>query len=73
VLERQRISKKQIRLTLDMNPQIEVNELILFAENLGNIPPNTSQLLVIDGNITHRLIIESDKQKSAALYLKYKR
>lgn len=55
-----------------MNPDIELNEIILFAENLGKIPPNTSQLIIIDGTNTYRLIIESDLQKSAAIYLKYK-
>lgn len=66
------ISKKQIRLTVSMDRNRDLNEIILFAENLGNIPPNTSQLLIIDGNTTHRLVIESDKQKTAAIYLKYK-
>ncbi|MEJ6979562.1 hypothetical protein WG906_03825 [Pedobacter sp. P351] len=66
------ISKKQIRLLINMDPGLELNEIILFAENLGRIPPNTSRLIIIDGNITHQLVIESDKQKTAAIYLKYK-
>lgn len=67
-----RISKKPIRLDIDLDGRLDLNEIILYAENLGKIPPNTSQLLVIDGNNTHKLVIESDRQKSAAIYLKYK-
>ena len=67
-----RISKRPIVLNINLDPAIIQNEIILFAENLGRIPPNTSQLIVIDGNEKHRLIIESDKQKSAAVYITYK-
>ena len=67
-----RISKRPIVLNISLDPDIVQNEIILFAENLGRIPPNTSQLIVIDGNEKHRLIIESDKQKSAAVYITYK-
>lgn len=69
---RQRISKKKIRLYINLDARTDLNEIILFAENLGRIPPNTSQLLVVDGATTHKVVIESDKQKSAALYLRYK-
>ncbi|MFD2162578.1 hypothetical protein ACFSJU_09265 [Paradesertivirga mongoliensis] len=72
VANKQRISKKQVRLNINLDSRLELNEIILFAENLGRIPPNTSQLLIVDGANTHRLMIESDKQKSAAIYLKYK-
>ncbi len=72
IASKKTISKKQIRLNIDLDKNRDLNEIILFAENLGHIPPNTSQLVIIDGNITHRLVIESDKQKTAAIYLKYK-
>ncbi|MBC8053692.1 MAG: hypothetical protein H7Y13_11565 [Sphingobacteriaceae bacterium] len=72
IAAKQRISKKNIRLSINLDSRLELNEIVLFAENLGRIPPNTSQLIILDGNLTHKLIIESDKQKSAAIYLKYK-
>jgi hypothetical protein len=66
-----RISKRATLINFKLDPTIELNELLLFAENLGEIPPNTSELLVIDGSQTHRIMISSDKQKTAAVYLKY--
>lgn len=71
IVNKQRISKKQLRVSIKIDSRLPLNEILLFAENLGNIPPNTSQIVIIDGTNTHRLVIESDKQKSAALYLKY--
>ncbi|MBC7912580.1 MAG: hypothetical protein H7Y07_00520 [Pyrinomonadaceae bacterium] len=67
-----RISKRATLINFKLDPTIELNELLLYAENLGEIPPNTSELLVIDGGRTHRIMITSDKQKTAAVYLKHK-
>ena len=66
------ISKRPTVINFSLNPGFEMHEILLFAENLGEIPPNTSELLIIDGKDTHRVMIVSDKQKTAAVYLKYK-
>lgn len=66
------ISKRATIINFSLDPRFELHELLLFAENLGEIPPNTSELLIIDGNESHRVMIVSDKQKTAAVYLKYK-
>ena len=66
------ISKRATVINFSLDPRLETNEILLYAENLGQIPPNTSELLIIDGNDTHKVMIVSDKQKTAAVYLKYK-
>jgi hypothetical protein len=66
------ISKRATIINFRLDPGLEMHELLLYAENLGQIPPNTSELLIIDGRDTHRVMIVSDKQKTAAVYLKYK-
>ncbi len=55
-----------------LNTRIELHELLLYAENLGQVPPNTSEMIVVDGDKRHRVMIVSDKEKTAAVYLKYK-
>lgn len=67
-----RISKRPTLVQFNIDNRLEVNELILYAENLGLIPPNTSELILIDGETKHKVMIVSDKQKSAAIYLRYK-
>lgn len=69
---REGLSKRAIKIDFYIDTRIPVNEILLFAENLGKIPPNTSLMEIIDGKHTYRLKIESDKQKTAAIYLRYK-
>lgn len=66
------ISKRATIINFRLDTRLNNHEILLYAENLGQIPPNTSELIIIDGNNTHRVMIVSDKQKTAAVYLKYK-
>ncbi|MFD2162577.1 hypothetical protein ACFSJU_09260 [Paradesertivirga mongoliensis] len=65
------IKKKAHTFIILLNSDLAVNELIMYANNLGTIPPNTSNLVISDGRKTHNLLIESTLQKSVAIYLKY--
>ena len=67
-----KIQKKPRKLILVLNRDLAVNEIIMYANNLGKIPPNTSNLVIYDGKATHKLLIQSSLQKSVAIYLKYK-
>ena len=72
ILNRINVTKKPYKFTVRLNRSIAVNELILYANNLGTIPPNTSVLTINDGIQKHKILIESSLQKSVALYLNYK-
>jgi hypothetical protein len=67
-----RVSKQAVKLDFKLDTRIDLNEILLFAENLGQVPPNTSLIEIIDGSKKYRLKIESDKQKTAGIYLRYK-
>jgi len=56
---------------LRLNRNQELHEIILFAENLGRIPPNTSNLKIYDGIKEHQVLIQSSKEVSAVVYLRY--
>ena len=64
------VTKKTQIFKLRLNRNSDVNEIILFAENLGKIPPNTSLLTVVDGKERHSIRIETSLQKNAVIYLK---
>jgi hypothetical protein len=66
------ISKRPALIKFQIDKRIVLHELLLYAENLGLVPPNTSELILIDGETRHRVMIVSDKQKTAAIYLRYK-
>lgn len=70
ILNKLNISKKPFKFTIRLNKILASNELILYANNIGHIPPNTSLLIISDGEKKHRLLIESTLQKSVAIYLK---
>jgi len=67
-----RIAKRPALLNFKLDTRLEHHEILLFAENLGQVPPNTSELILIDGEKRHRVMIVSDKEKTAAVYLRYK-
>ncbi len=64
------VNRKTIH-SLKLNRDTELHELILYAENLGRIPPNTSTLKVFDGAKEHQIQITSSKEVSAVVYLRY--
>lgn len=66
-----KIGRKPITIKFELNPNYPVNEILLFAENLGGIPPNTSEIKIHDGKKIHRVFIESDMQKTASIHIKY--
>lgn len=67
-----RVAKRPAVLYFKLDTRIELHELLLYAENLGLVPPNTSEMILIDGEQRHRVAIVSDKEKTAAVYLRYK-
>lgn len=62
--------RKTVYITKDMPDSIQ---LIMYAENLGSIPPNTGLLVVHDGEDVYEIRFSGDLQKNAAIVFKRKR
>lgn len=60
--------KKEIKIVL-INP---IEELIITALNEGSEPPNTANINIVDGSITHRIIAYNTIGKKATIQLKKK-
>ncbi len=65
-----KLDHKAIRKTILLDSTRDYNEITMFAENLGTIPPNTAALIIYDGEKRHELILTSDLNKSATIRLK---
>lgn len=65
------IKNKAYKKTLRLNKLSGLNEIIIYAENLGRIPPNTCVLVVNDGITKQKVNIFSSKESSAVIYLNY--
>ncbi|UEG50800.1 hypothetical protein LK994_04840 [Ferruginibacter lapsinanis] len=48
-------------------------QLVMYAENLGSIPPNTGLLVVNDGDATYEVRFSADLQTNAAILLRRKK
>ncbi len=67
VLARKRLTDKPISITLEVNNGKAVNELTMYAENLGIIPPNTALMVITDGDKRYEVRIASDLKKSGTI------
>lgn len=72
MLSHKRLSDKAIRLTLNVDKNADMNELIMYAENLGTIPPNTALMVVTDGDNRYEVRISSDLKKSGVIRFVHK-
>jgi hypothetical protein len=68
ILSHKRLSEKPISLTLDATTDNAVNELTMYAENLGEIPPNTALMVVTDGEKRYEVRISSDYKNSGTIH-----
>ena len=63
-------SKEQLSIAL--NKDKELNELIMYAENLGSIPPNTALMVIYDGKKRIELNIKSTEKTNGAVSFKFR-
>lgn len=48
------------------------NELVLFADNVGNIPPNTALMIITDGTTRHEVRLSADLKNNASVRFELK-
>ena len=73
ILPKSMLTHKAIRMTIELDPNLPFNDISMFAENLGMIPPNTAALIIYDGKIRYETMLTSDLSKSATIKLKRKK
>ena len=71
LLSHQRISETPIVLNIELDENNPRNELLLFAENLGRIPPNTALIIVTAGDKRFELFSKADMNENAVLLFRY--
>jgi hypothetical protein len=65
VRSHQRLTQKPITINLDIDPAQPHHELVMVAENLGSIPPNTSVMIITTEATRYAVFITSTEQKNA--------
>ena len=66
LISHKRLTEQPLKLELPIKDN-EPNELVMYADNLGTIPPNTALLIVTDGKKRYEVRITSDLEKSGGI------
>jgi len=66
------LTKKAITLNIKASSDDPVHEIVMVANNLGAIPPNTALMIVTTGDKRYELFISSDETKNAKIIIQYK-
>jgi hypothetical protein len=64
-LSHARLSQNAITIYIDIDKSNPHHELVMVANNLGSIPPNTSLMIVNTGTQRYEVFILSNEQKNA--------
>jgi hypothetical protein len=70
LLYRKRLTDKALTLQFHAYPGTEY-ELMMYADNLGRIPPNTALMVITAGKKRYELRVISSEQKSAVVKFVY--
>lgn len=71
LVSHQLLSEKPITIHLQLDENAATNEVILFADNLGSIPPNTALVVVTAGNKRYELHSSASLEENAVLVFEY--
>jgi hypothetical protein len=73
ILSHQKLTHKSIHIDLVLDSTRDYNEISMYAENLGLIPPNTALLIVTDGTKKYNISLASDLEKNASIRITRKK
>lgn len=70
IVSKKGLSIEPIQVTLTLQPSREY-QMVVFAENLGTISPNTALVVVTSGNKRYEILLSSNKEKNSSIKLVY--
>jgi hypothetical protein len=72
VVEKQCVSKIKKRVTAHLDRKKD-NYLSIFAENVGDVPPNTATVQIYAGTDRYKVDINSDYEENGTIVIKFKK
>ncbi len=72
-LSHQGLSARAFNLFLKLDSTKDINEISMFAENLGRIPPNTALMVLTDGKNRYEVFMSSSMTENATIQVKRKK
>ncbi|MDI3319088.1 hypothetical protein [Pinibacter soli] len=72
ILVKQELAATALNIYIVLDKTKEINELSMFAENLGKYPPNTALMVLYDGNQRQEVYLSSSLSQNATIRIKRK-
>jgi hypothetical protein len=72
VISQAKLTYTPLRLKIDCSDQHQRHELIMVAENLGEIPPNSALMVITAGKKRYEVFLISNEQRNAKVVVEYK-
>lgn len=69
----QKLSTRSVHFDIALDHSQPVNEITMFADNLGSIPPNTALMQIDDGKKRYQVRLSSSLEKNATVKIKRKK
>lgn len=70
IISKHRLTDKALTVTITLDEKVSFHELVMVADNLGEIPPNTSLMVVNAGDESYEVRITSTEQKNAVVHFR---
>ena len=72
ILTKQELDVRAITLYVKLDTSKSVNEISMFAENLGKYPPNTALMVIFDGENRNEIYLSSSLTQNAVVRIRRK-
>lgn len=72
LVDKKRLTDKALEVTLNFDTPNTTHELVMFAENLGSIPPNTALIVFYIAGKRYELFASASLEENAVLVFEYK-
>ncbi|MBO9571892.1 MAG: hypothetical protein J7497_06745 [Chitinophagaceae bacterium] len=70
ILVRRGLTSRALNIYIGLDSAVEVNELSMFADNLGKFPPNTALMVISDGQKRYELYLSASLKQNASVRLR---
>ena len=67
------LTTRSVHFDIPLDSTREFNEITMFADNLGSIPPNTALMIVNDGENRHEIYLSSSLTQNATVRIRRKK
>ncbi|MFN4007464.1 MAG: hypothetical protein ACK4HE_08125 [Chitinophagaceae bacterium] len=71
VINKQRLTAKAQTIQVKASPVNTTQEIVVVAESLGTIPPNTAFVIIKAGRQRYEIVLTSTEQRNAKLVIEY--